>query len=73
MEHLSETVEVFACRYTHNRSTGGAYAVQRACLSVWDDLSQHTQDQIVHESHEATENLKDWEWFRNEVKLKEQS
>lgn len=65
--NVVETCFVFAARYTHNRSTGGTLAVCRALKEVWPRLSDHTKEQIIRESHEATSNLEDWEEFRKEV------
>lgn len=55
-----QTALVFACRYSHNRQTGGAYAVVRAVKLCWDQLSDQTREQILEESFEATCNKDDW-------------
>jgi len=53
---------VFACRYAHDRKTGGALAVVRYVLSVWEELSLQTKQQLVQESEQcATCNFEDWQ------------
>lgn len=61
MNHLQETVYVFASRYTHNRDTGGAFVVINALKDVWGHLSIRTKDQIIKESKESSSN--DWDDF----------
>lgn len=59
-----QTALVFAARYTHDRPTGGALEVRRALELCWAGLSEHTKDQVVRESNEATCNQDDWEQMR---------
>lgn len=65
--NVVQTMFVFAARYVHNRSTGGTLAVCTALKKVWPRLSDHTKEQIIRESHEATANLEDWEEFRKYI------
>jgi hypothetical protein len=59
-----QSVIVFGARYTHDRPTAGAHAVVRALRQCWHILPQHTREQIIYESHEASCNLEDWEELR---------
>lgn len=59
---------VFAARYCHNRSTGAPLATIWAFKEFWHELDDVTKNQIVHESHEATKSLQDWEEFREWAK-----
>ena len=56
-----ETCLVFAARYAHNRQTGASLAVLTAIKENWEDIRQHTRDQLKSEASEATCNLTDWE------------
>ena len=52
----------FAARYTHNRNTGGTFAVVCCLISNWDRLNEYTQLQILREAYyEAQYNRDDWQ------------
>lgn len=60
-----QTALVFAARYTHNRATGGTFAVVCALESCWHQLTKQTQEQILREAaRDATTNKEDWERLR---------
>ena len=64
MNHNTETIYIFAARYTHNRNTGGTDAVIRGLAQVWDKLTPETQEKIEKEAQaEATENRIEWAEF----------
>ena len=59
---LENTAIVFAARYTHNRNTGGTYAIVRCLIANWDRISGGAQDQILREAYnEARYNRDDWQ------------
>ena len=59
-----DTALVFACRYCHNRPTGGALAMVELVLVLWDELPEKTKETIVREAEiEAVYNKEDWQMF----------
>ena len=67
LSNMVQTSFVFAARYVHHRNTGGTLAICNALKEVWSQLSDHTREQIITESHEATANIDDWEEFRQYI------
>ena len=61
---MNDTMLVFAARYSHSRNTGASLMVVSEIMARWNELSSHTQDQLVRESHEAAYSLELWEGFR---------
>ena len=60
----SETAYLFACRYVHNRNTGGTLAITVSLAEVWDKMSILIKTQIEREAkNEATTNRQDWANF----------
>jgi hypothetical protein len=41
--------------------------VTKALLHSWQQLDKQTQDQIIRESEEATENKDDWQKFKEKI------
>lgn len=64
-----QTALVFAARYVHDRNTGGTLQICRALAYLWPQLDEDTQEQILRESNEATENLAEWAQFRGDAKV----
>ena len=64
LSHPMQSALVFAARYSHFRKTGAALMVVGALKSCWPQLDEYTQEQILEESLEATENLDDWAELR---------
>ena len=59
---LEDTALVFAARYTHNRNTGGTYAIVRCLISNWGRITPSTQEMILREAYQdATTNRDDWQ------------
>jgi len=59
---LENTAMIFAARYTHNRYTGGTYAIVRCLIANWERIDKSTQDQILREAYnEAQYNRDDWQ------------
>ena len=64
MNPQTETIYIFAARYTHNRNTGGTGAVLRELAMVWDKLTPETKEKIEREAQaEATHNRNEWAQF----------
>jgi len=56
-----ETLLVFACRYCHNRQTGGAMVAVNAVLNHWNQITPITQELLAREAKiGATCNIDDW-------------
>jgi hypothetical protein len=59
---LENTALAFAARYTHNRNTGGTFAIVRCLIANWDRITPSTQKMILREAYnEAQYNRDDWQ------------
>lgn len=60
--HITNTVFVFAARYSHSRMTSAAMVVTNALKENWESIDKLTQEQIKREARsDVTCNHSDWE------------
>lgn len=64
MSEIRESIIIYAARYAHGRPTGAALMVVNHIINIWHELSIIGREQILRESHEATECIPEWDKLR---------